>query len=271
MAPIIHTAVAAFRTLSAYLLCTLYTLVAGPPGILLAIVLDRPIILFRLAAAGNWLLLRVSGIRYRVEGPGSLLADRAAIYCFNHASNLEPPIAYLLLRPLFPRVRAVYKKSLRRLPILGRCFEIGGFVPIDRRDREQSTRALAEAALAVRAGDSFLMFPEGTRSRTGELLPFKKGAFVLAIDAQAPLVPVAIIGAQRAMRRGSPFIWPVDDIVVRIGLPVEAAGSTYEDRERLMDEVRNSIARMIEEEGGSHSRRESPRSASAPGASADTP
>jgi len=86
------------------------------------------------------------------------------------------------------------------------------------------------------------MFPEGTRSRTGELLPFKKGAFVLAIDAQAPLVPVAIVGARRAMRRGSPFIWPVDDIVVRIGQPVETAGATYDDRERLMDEVRRSIA-----------------------------
>ena len=244
MAPVARTLTAASRTLSAYVLCTLYALAAGPIGILLAMALDRPIILYRLGAAGNRLLLRVSGIRYRVEGPGQLLG-RAAVYCFNHASNLEPPIAFLLLQPLFPRLRVVYKKSLRRLPILGRCFEIGGFIPIDRRDREQSTRALADAAQAMRDGNSFMMFPEGTRSRTGELLPFKKGAFVLAIDAQAPLVPVAIVGARRAMRRGSPFIWPVDDIVVRIGQPVETAGATYDDRERLMDEVRRSITQMI--------------------------
>jgi len=244
MDPLSRTAAAAFRTLSAYVLCTLYTLLAGPPGIVVALGLGRPMILYRLAAAGSRLLLRVSGIRCRVEGPGRLLTDRSAIYCFNHASNLEPPIAYLLLEPLFPRMRVIYKRSLRRLPILGRCFDIGGFIPIDRRDREQSTRALAEAARALHEGNSFMMFPEGTRSRTGELLPFKKGAFVLAIDAQAPLVPVAIIGAQRAMRRGSPFIWPAD-IVVRVGLPVESAGSTYDDRDRLMDETRNSIAAMI--------------------------
>jgi 1-acyl-sn-glycerol-3-phosphate acyltransferase len=262
MAPILHTAVAAFRTLSAYVVCTLYALMAGPPGILLAIALGRPIILYRLGAFGNWLLLRVSGIRYHVEGPGGLLHDRSAIYCFNHASNLEPPIAFLLLQPLFPKLRVIYKKSLRRLPILGRCFEIGGFIPIDRRDSEQSRQALADAAQALRDGNSFMMFPEGTRSRTGELLPFKKGAFVLAIDAQAPLVPVAIIGAQRAMRRGSPFIWPAR-ITVRIGLPVDAAGATYDDRDRLMDEVRASIARMIEGAGALHPHNEVPRPAGA--------
>jgi 1-acyl-sn-glycerol-3-phosphate acyltransferase len=253
MTPVLRTTIAAVRTLSAYVLCSVYAVAAGPLGILLAIALDRPMILYRLGAIGNWLLLRVSGIRYHVEGPGRLL-DRSAIYCFNHASNLEPPIAFLLLQPLFPRLRVVYKKSLRRLPILGRSFEIGGFIPIDRRDREQSTRALADAAQALRDGNSFMMFPEGTRSRTGELLPFKKGAFVLAIDAQAPLVPVAIIGARHAMRRGSPIIWPVD-ISVRIGLPVDTSGATYEDRERLMEEVRASIAQMIARGGGANSTR----------------
>lgn len=250
MAPALRTPIAAVRTLSAYVLVALYALAVGPIGILLAIALNRPIILFRLGAAGAWLLLALTGISYRLEGPGCVLGDRAAIYCFNHSSNLEPPVALLVLQPLFPKLRAVYKKSLRRLPILGRCFEIGGFIPIDRRDRDQSTRALADAAQALRDGDSFLMFPEGTRSRTGELLPFKKGAFVLAIDAQAPLVPVAIIGAQHAMRRGSPIIWPVT-IVVRIGLPVESAGAAYEDRERLMEQVRSSIAQMIERGDGS--------------------
>ena len=244
MDPLSRTAAAAFRTLSAYVLCTLYTLLAGPPGIVVALGLGRPMILYRLAAAGSRLLLRVSGIRCRVEGPGRLLTDRSAIYCFNHASNLEPPIAYLLLEPLFPRMRVIYKRSLRRLPILGRCFDIGGFIPIDRRDREQSTRALAEAARALREGNSFMMFPEGTRSRTGELLPFKKGGFIMAIKAGAPVVPIAILGARDAMRKGSPVIWPVT-VTVRMGAPIETKGMTLEDRDRLVTEARTRVAELL--------------------------
>jgi 1-acyl-sn-glycerol-3-phosphate acyltransferase len=236
--------VAATRTLAAYLVLFLYAFLVGPVGIALAILLDRPMLLYQLGALGAWIGLKVTGIAYTVEGPGGLLTDRAAIYCLNHSSNLEPPIIFLVLRRLFPRLRVIYKKSLRRLPVLGRCFEIGGFVPIDRRDREQSDRAIATAAQALRDGNSFLVFPEGTRSRTGELLPFKKGAFVLAIESQAPLVPVAIVGAGAAMRRGSPVIWPVR-VTVRIGQPVESRGSTYDDRDRLMNEVRARIAAML--------------------------
>ena len=236
--------VAATRTLAAYVVLFLYAFLVGPLGIAIAILFDWPMLLFQLGALGSWLGLKLTGITYKVEGPGAVLNDRAAIYCLNHSSNLEPPIIFLVLRRLFPRLRGIYKKSLRRLPVLGRCFEIGGFVPIDRRDREQSDRAIATAAESLRDGHSFLVFPEGTRSRTGELLPFKKGAFILAVESQAPLVPIAIVGAGAAMRRGSPVIWPVE-VIVRIGQPVEAHGSGYDDRDRLMNEVRARIAAML--------------------------
>ncbi len=85
------------------------------------------------------------------------------------------------------------------------------------------------------------MFPEGTRSRTGDLLPFKKGAFIMAIQAQAPIVPVAIVGARRPCDSGSPFIWPTT-IQVKLGAPVETAGMTLEDRDRVIDEVRAAMA-----------------------------
>jgi 1-acyl-sn-glycerol-3-phosphate acyltransferase len=236
--------VAATRTIAAYLVLFLYTFLAGPVGIAIALLFNWPMLLYQMGAFGAWMGLKLTGISYRVEGPGEILRDRAAIYCLNHSSNLEPPIIFLVIRQLFPRLRVIYKKSLRRLPVLGRCFDIGGFIPIDRRDREQSDRAIAAAAQALREGNSFLVFPEGTRSRTGELLPFKKGAFILAIESQAPLVPIAIIGAGAAMRRGSPVVWPVS-VTVRIGQPVEAHASTYDDRDRLMNEVRARIAAMM--------------------------
>jgi 1-acyl-sn-glycerol-3-phosphate acyltransferase len=236
--------VAALRTLAAYAGVIFYVLVVGPPGIALALLLERPIILFRAGVHGARLLLGLAGIRYRVAGPGRVLEGRAAIYCLNHTSNLEPPIFYLVIQRLFPDVQIIYKKSLRRLPILGRCFDVGGFVPIDRHDRHQSDGAIAQAACNLRHGKSFFVFPEGTRSRTGELLPFKKGPFVLAIEAQAPIVPVALIGAGRAMKRGSPVIWPVT-VTVRLGLPIETAGTTYQDRDRVMEEARARVAELL--------------------------
>jgi 1-acyl-sn-glycerol-3-phosphate acyltransferase len=244
MSDLMTPTIAAVRTVAAYVLVALYVAVVGPLGIAWALLVKRPDELYRLSAAGVRLGLWLTGIGYRVTGPGRVLTDRAAIYCLNHSSNIEPPVFFLVVQALFPRLRIIYKRELRKLPIFGKCLEIGKFVPIDRSDREQSGRAIAQAARQIQDGDSFLVFPEGTRSRTGELLPFKKGAFVLAIQAQAPLVPVAIIGARDAMRKGSPVIWPVE-ITVRIGQPVEGHGSTYDDRDRLMEEVRTRIAEML--------------------------
>lgn len=240
----IRRVVAWVRTLTAMGVVSAYTLIVGPPGILLALMLNKPMVLYRAAVYGVFLGLFVTGLRYRVEGEDNLLAGRATIYCVNHSSHVEPPIIYVVLRRLFPHLQVIYKQELRRLPILPRCWDIGGFVPIDRSNRVQSDRAIEQAAQNVRSGKSFLVFPEGTRSRTGELLPFKKGAFILAIKAQAPIVPVAIAGASRAMRRGSPVIWPAT-LHVRVGRPVETSGLTLDDRDRLSEEVRARIAALL--------------------------
>ena len=134
---------------------------------------------------------------------------------------------------LFPRLRVLYKAELRKLPILVRAFDLAGFVPLERGNREQSLPAIERAAEALREGNSFLIFPEGTRSRTGELLPFKKGGFIMALKAQAPVVPVAIKGARDAMRKGSPIIRPVA-VTVSFGAPIETAGLTLDDRDVLI-------------------------------------
>jgi 1-acyl-sn-glycerol-3-phosphate acyltransferase len=123
---------------------------------------------------------------------------------------------------------------------------MGGFIPIDRRNKESSMRSIEAGSASLRAGNSFLIFPEGTRSKTDEMLPFKKGGFIMAINAGAPIVPVAIRGGKAAMRKGSPIVRPVK-VQIRIGPPIETAGVSVADRNELIETVRREIERLLTE------------------------
>lgn len=234
----------ALRSAATYIIVALYVLVVGPPFVLIALIFGQRALLYRIGHLGVRLGLFLSGIKVRVEGASNIQHDRAAVYAVNHTSNVEPPIIFDVLSPLFPKLRILYKAELRKLPVLVRAFDLVGFVPLQRGNREQSLPAIEGAGEALREGNSFLIFPEGTRSRTGDLLPFKKGGFILAIKGQAPIVPIAITGARDAMRKGSLLIHPVE-VRVRIGEPVETAGITVEDRDALVATVRERIKGLL--------------------------
>jgi 1-acyl-sn-glycerol-3-phosphate acyltransferase len=236
--------IAAIRSIVTFVTVALYVLLVGTPFILLAILIGSPAILYRVGLIGVRLGLFLSGIRYTVTGREHLQRNRAAVYAVNHTSNVEPPVLFDTLSELFPRLRILYKAELRKLPILTWAFDLAGFVPLERNNRDQSLPAIERAADALRDGNSFLIFPEGTRSRDGALLPFKKGGFVMALKAQAPVVPVAIAGARAAMRKGSPWIQPVT-IRVSIGVPVETVGLTLDDRDKLTAAVRSEVERLL--------------------------
>jgi 1-acyl-sn-glycerol-3-phosphate acyltransferase len=121
---------------------------------------------------------------------------------------------------------------------------MGGFIPIDRSKKESAMRSIDAGARSLQAGHSFLIFPEGTRSKTGEMLPFKKGGFIMAIKAGAPVVPVAIQGGRAAMQRGSPIVHPVT-VSIRAGRPIETSGLTLEDRDALIGRVREEISALL--------------------------
>ena len=235
--------IAAVRSVATYLAVSLYVLVTAPIGMLLAILFHWKNLLYVFGHAGVRLGLATSGIRFRVAGAEQLPLDRAAVYCANHQSNVDPP---LLFTALHPRMHILYKREIDRIPLLARAFRMGGFIPIDRGRKESAMRSIELGAESLRSGNSFLIFPEGTRSQTDDLLPFKKGGFIMAIKAGAPIVPVAVQGGRAAMHKGSAIIRPVT-VSVRVGQPIETAGLNLDERDALIVRVRAAIERLVAE------------------------
>jgi 1-acyl-sn-glycerol-3-phosphate acyltransferase len=234
--------VAVIRSVITYLAALGYIAVAGPLGLLIAKAFRWKRGLYALGHGGVRLALTLAGIRYRVAGREHIPRE-AVVFCSNHESNVDPPV---LFETLNPQLHVLYKAELHKFPIMGTVFDAGGFVPVDRGDREKSMASIGRGAASLRSGNSFLIFPEGTRSRTGHLLPFKKGGFIMAIQAQVPIVPVAVQGGRSAMRKGSAVVHPVR-LSVRIGAPIPTAGLTLEHRDVLIDRVRGEIQRLLDE------------------------
>ena len=238
------TALALVRSVAAYVVVSLYIVVTAPPGILVVLLIRRSNLLYWLARQGVRLGLATLGIRFRVTGHEHIQRSRPTVYCVNHTSNLEPPVLYMALAAVHPRLRVLYKAEIHRVPLLSTVFDVAGFVPIQRRSRQQSRFAIETAAQALRDGNSFLIFPEGTRSRTGELLAFKKGGFVMAIKGKAAIVPLTILGTRQAMCKGSPIIRPVK-VSVRIGAPIDPSAYGLEHRDELVAVTRTAMQDLL--------------------------
>jgi len=236
-----RVAIAALRSAATYVVISVYVLIVGPPTLLLGMFTSVENLVYVLTRIGVRLAFALSGIRLRVAGREHLPIGRAAVYCGNHESNVDAPLLFYVLHP---RLHMLYKAEFARVPILGQAVRHARCVPVYRDDRERSIQWLDEAIAMLRAGKSFLFFPEGTRGRPGTLLPFKKGGFIMAIRAQVPVVPVAMHGADGAMKRGGALIYPVT-VSVRIGEPIETAGWTVDDRDIIVDKVRARMEELL--------------------------
>jgi len=188
----------------------------------------------------RWVLM-AAFVRLRVQGQENILSDRAVIYCSNHLSYLDPPALVIATgRP----VRFLAKDSLFRIPFLGWAMRREGDIPIERDNPRAAARSLARAAEAIRAGTSFIVFPEGARSRDGALQTFLSGAFRLAIQAQVAVVPVAIRGSRDALRPGT-LLFRGGTVRIAIGEPVAVEGLSIKDQDALSARVEQAVRRLL--------------------------
>ncbi|HEX8148303.1 MAG TPA: lysophospholipid acyltransferase family protein [Pyrinomonadaceae bacterium] len=216
-------------------------LVIGPPVITAARVAGRPywVYPFALFGARNW--LRLSGVRVRVRGLEHLDPRRSYVFIANHRSFLDTAMLFYHLRR---RIGILAKKELLKVPILGYGMGFVNIMAIDRTNRESAFRTTKDATDRLRAGISFGVFAEGTRARPGELLPFKKGGFYMAVEAGAPVVPVVMKYTDELMGKGSGVARPgaVEMVVLP---PIETEGLTGEDVKRLTEQTRAAIAEEL--------------------------
>jgi 1-acyl-sn-glycerol-3-phosphate acyltransferase len=229
------------RSVFVSIITFVYIFVVGLPFLIHAWLTKRTDKLYEAGVNGARLAVWLSGVHLEVHGLEKIPHGRAAIYMPNHQSNCDPPAVISILPP----VLVMAKQEFFRVPILGTAMVYRGFIPVDRKNRERAIAAVEHAVDSLKAGHSFMAFPEGTRSPDGRLQTFKKGLFVMAIKAGALIVPVSASGARKIMPKGHFAIHPG---TVRITLhdPISAADYTLEQRRELVERTRQAILRGLE-------------------------
>jgi 1-acyl-sn-glycerol-3-phosphate acyltransferase len=221
----------------------LYILVVGFPFLIRAWLIKNTDFLYEIGIKGGRLALWLSGVRMEVHGLEKIPHGRAAIYMPNHQSNCDPPAVIVNLPP----VLVMAKREFFQVPVLGPAMIYRGFIPVDRKNREKAMHAVDQAVESLKAGKSFLAFPEGTRSPDGRLQPFKKGLFVMAIRAGALVVPISVSGARKIMPKGKFAIHP-GSVRITIHDPIAADNFTLAQRAKLAAATRQAILKGLDPE-----------------------
>ena len=188
-------------------------------------------------------ILFVTGVKLHVHHLERLRADQSVVIVANHASMAD---ILVLFAGLPVQLRFMAKRSVFRVPFLGWAIAAAGFIPVDRGSSRRGGEAVDAALKRLHGGRSVVVFPEETRSRDGSLLPFKKGAALLAVRAGLPMVPVGIVGTSRVLPRGTLEASP-GRVVLNVGDPIPTAGHTVSDRAALTRLAREAIERLREE------------------------
>ena len=188
-------------------------------------------------------ILAFSGVSVQVLHSQRLRPGQSVVVVSNHESFAD---ILVLLARLPMQTRFLAKRGVFQVPILGWSIRAAGFVPVDRGDRVASLATVETALARLKKGRSLVVFPEETRTRTGELLPFKKGAALLALRSGLPIHPIGIAGTRRILPRGGWNMRP-GRVAVAIGEPISIAGRSVKERGEVTRLVRESVAQLREE------------------------
>ncbi|HKL48488.1 MAG TPA: lysophospholipid acyltransferase family protein [Desulfuromonadales bacterium] len=233
------------RTVIAYIFFLPWTLFIMITGLPLSFI--SPNLLHNYGRFWARVCLVVAGVRLEIEGRENIPAEGAHIYMPNHQSAFDILVLFAGLPDQF---RWLAKHELFKIPLFGLCMRQCGYIPINRSDRKKAVASMNKAAQRIHDGTSVVIFPEGTRSENGNLLPFKKGGFIMAMQAQVPIIPVAIDGSCKVHRKHSMRVKP-GTIRTTIFPPIPTEGLNPSHRDDLMEQVRQQISRGLSAERSS--------------------
>jgi len=216
---------------------SLYILIVGPPLLIYTFITKHVDPLYWGGVKGVMFFVRCVGVRIHVKGLERIPLG-TCIFAANHTSSADAPA---IVGAIPRRIAILLKRSLFEWPIVGQAFHLAHFIPVDRFNRESAITSLEKATAALRGGQSFLIYPEGTRSPDGRLQEFKKGTAVMAIKAGVPIVPIACSGAHRIMEKRKISIKP-GEIVVEFLAPIDSTQYTLDQREALNDRLQDQLA-----------------------------
>jgi 1-acyl-sn-glycerol-3-phosphate acyltransferase len=216
----------------------LLTLILFLPIVIAALIGKRGDAAFHGTQVYAWIILKVCGIRLRVRGREHIQPNQRYVILSNHASYFDPPALVLALGLQY---RWVIKKELRKVPLFGLALETSRNLFIDRSKGSDALESIKQGVAQLPEGTGILLFPEGTRSIDGQLLPFKKGGFVIAKDGELPILPVTIRGSHERLPKGR-AAFSAGDIEIVVHPPVS---TEHRSLEELMREVRQTIGSAL--------------------------
>jgi len=229
------------RTLLCWVIFFITTVILGTVAIFLSLFDSSGNVPHLVARLWGKIQLRITGTRVRIQGLEHIEPEKSYILVSNHQSTFD---IFGLVGYLPIQFRWTAKAELFRTPFMGWAMSRIGYIPIERDSPKKAYRSMLRAAEVVRNGVSVIIFPEGTRSPDGNLQPFKKGVFLLALKSRAPILPITIQGTSKIMRKGDWRIYP-GQVRIQIDPPIETAGTPAEKEEELSQRVRSTLVKNL--------------------------
>jgi 1-acyl-sn-glycerol-3-phosphate acyltransferase len=234
------------RATLVYAFVSVYILLLAPAAMLWCILTENCSLLYRLARfcirTAGWMC----GVRVAIQGIENISPGKTYVFLSNHQSNFDGPV---LLHAIPRDWKALIKKEMMRLPVFSLVLKQVQFVPIERLNPKQAHAGIELGAKLLKEGKSFLAFPEGTRSRNGQMGEFKKGVFIMAIKAQIPVVPITILDSDKILPPRKYAIRP-GWIRVIFHDPIVTEGLSLEARNQLIQDTRKAIASALPSTAG---------------------